>query len=98
MSKTITVVDQTIRDAQQSLWGFLMSTDMIAPIAATMDEVGYKSIATVGSNGFVVQSRYYGEDPWERIRFLKKAMPRTDIRGSYMTTSLAFSRVVSIPQ
>ena len=89
MNKTISVVDQTIRDAQQSLWGFLMSTDMIAPIAATMDDVGYKSIATVGSNGFVVQSRYYGEDPWERIRFLKKAMPRTDIRGSYMTASLA---------
>ncbi|MHB9149885.1 MAG: biotin/lipoyl-containing protein [Thermoleophilia bacterium] len=97
MSKTFRVVDQTIRDAQQSLWGFLMSTDMIAPIAATMGEVGYKAVATVGSNGFVVQSRYYGEDPWERIRLLAKAMPRTDIRGSYMTASLA-SFDVDTPQ
>lgn len=97
MSKTFRVVDQTIRDAQQSLWGFLMSTDMIAPIAAIMDEVGYKAVATVGSNGFVVQSRYYGEDPWERIGLLAKAMPRTDLRGSYMTTALA-SFDVDTPQ
>lgn len=87
--KKITFVDQTIRDAQQSLWGFLMSTDMIAPIAGAMDEVGYKSIATVGSNGFVVQSRYYGEDPWERIRLLSRRMRRTPLRFSYMTASLA---------
>ncbi|MHB0978808.1 MAG: pyruvate carboxylase subunit B [Thermoleophilia bacterium] len=97
VSGTINVVDQTIRDAQQSLWGFLMGTDMIAPIAATMDEVGYKAVATVGSNGFVVQSRYYGEDPWERIRFLAKAMPRTSLRGSYMTAALA-SFDVDTPQ
>ncbi len=96
-SKTFRVVDQTIRDAQQSLWGFLMSTDMIAPIAATMDEVGYKAITTVGSNGFVVQSRYYGEDPWERIRLLSKVMPHTDLRGSYMTAALA-SFDVDTPQ
>lgn len=89
MKKIVNVVDQTIRDAQQSLWGFLMSTDMITPIAARMDDVGYKAVATVGSNGFVVQSRYYNEDPWERIRLLSKAMPRTVLRGSYMTASLA---------
>jgi len=94
---TINVIDQTIRDAQQSLWGFLMSTDMIAPIASTMDEVGYKAVATVGSNGFVVQSRYYREDPWERVRLLSKAMPRTPVRGSYMTAALA-SFDVDTPQ
>ncbi len=87
--KTIAFVDQTIRDAQQSLWAFLMRTDMITPIAPVMDQVGYKSIATVGSNGFVVQMRYFGEDPWERVRVLSGAMPRTPLRGSYMTTSLA---------
>lgn len=97
MSKTYRVVDQTIRDAQQSLWGFLMSTDMIEPVAAAMDAVGYKAVATVGSNGFVVQSRYYQEDPWDRIRLLAKAMPRTDLRGSYMTTALA-SFDVDTPQ
>ncbi len=97
INTTINVIDQTIRDAQQSLWGFLMSTDMISPIAATMDEVGYKAVATVGGNGFVVQSRYYGEDPWARIRLLAKAMPRTNLRGSYMTAQLA-SFDVDTPQ
>ena len=37
----IDFVDQTIRDAQQSLWGFTMRTDMITPIAEIMDQVGY---------------------------------------------------------
>jgi len=87
--KKIEFVDQTLRDAQQSLWAFLMRTDMITPIAPMMDQVGFKAIATVGSNGFVIQVRYYNEDPWERVRILSKAMPRTPLRGSYMTTSLA---------
>ncbi|MBI5444266.1 MAG: pyruvate carboxylase subunit B [Deltaproteobacteria bacterium] len=89
MGKKIQFVDQTIRDAQQSLWGFLMSTEMITPIAPIMDEVGYKVVATVGGNGYVVQSRYYGEDPWERIRLVSRALSRTPMRGSYMTASLA---------
>ena len=85
----INFVDQTIRDAQQSLWAFLMRTDMITPIAEIMDRVGFKAIGTVGGNGFVVQTRYHNEDPWERIRLLSKAMPRTPLRISFMTTSLA---------
>ncbi|MBS3917471.1 MAG: pyruvate carboxylase subunit B [Deltaproteobacteria bacterium] len=85
----IEFVDQTIRDAQQSLWGFMMRTDMITPIAPIMDQVGYKTIATVGGNGYVVEVRNLNEDPWERIRLLSKMMPRTPIRGSYMTASLA---------
>jgi len=87
--KKIDFVDQTIRDAQQSLWAFLMRTDMITPIADIMDRVGFKVISTVGSNGFVVQVRYNNENPWERVRLLSKAMPRTPLRGSFMTTSLA---------
>ena len=75
--KKIEFVDQTIRDAQQSLWAFLMRTDMITPIAEIMDQVGFKVISTVGSNGFVVQTRYNNEDPCERVRLLSKAMPRT---------------------
>ena len=52
-------VDQTIRDAQQSLWGLMMRTDHIAPIAEMMDKIGYLAIATVGSPG--VHDR--GEQP-----------------------------------
>ncbi len=82
-------VDQTIRDAQQSLWGFTMRTDMITPIAGIMDQVGYRAIGTVGGNGFVVQVRNLNEDPWERIRVLSKLITRTPIRGSYQIWGLA---------
>jgi pyruvate/oxaloacetate carboxyltransferase len=85
----IEFVDQTIRDAQQSLWGFTMRTDMIAPIAETMDKIGYRAIATVGSQAFTVQVRTLNEDPWERIRVLSKLMARTPLRGSYQIGSLS---------
>lgn len=85
----IQFVDQSIRDGQQSLWGFTMRTDHIAPIAETMDKTGYRAIATVGSQAFTVQVRTLGEDPWERIRILAKLMPGTLIRGSYQIGSLS---------
>jgi pyruvate/oxaloacetate carboxyltransferase len=82
-------VDQTIRDAQQSLWGNTMRTEHIVPIAEKMDKVGYRAIATVGSQAFTVAVRNLGEDPWERIRLLSRLMPATPIRGSYQTASLS---------
>ena len=88
MSK-IYFVDQTIRDAQQSLWGYMMRTDMITPIAKTMDQVGYKAIATVGSQAFTVLVRNLNEDPWERIRTVSRLLQNTPLRGSYQTASLS---------
>lgn len=89
MSDKIYFVDQTIRDAQQSLWGYMMRTDMITPIAEIMDRVGYRDIATVGSQAFTVQVRNLGEDPWERTRTLSKLIKKTPIRGSYQIGSLS---------
>jgi len=85
----IEFVDQTIRDAQQSLWGLMMRTDHIIPIAETMDRVGYRAVATVGSQAFTVQVRQLHENPWERIRLLSRLMPHTCLRGSYQTASLS---------
>jgi pyruvate/oxaloacetate carboxyltransferase len=89
MSNKIYFVDQTIRDAQQSLWGNMMRTDMILPIAETMDQVGYRNIATVGSQAFKVAVRNLGENPWERIRLLSGLLKNTPIRGSYQIGSLS---------
>jgi pyruvate/oxaloacetate carboxyltransferase len=89
MSDKIEFIDQTIRDAQQSLWGFTMRTEHMTPIAETMDKVGYRSIATVGSQAFTVQVRTLHEDPWERIRLLSKLITKTPIRGSYVIGSLS---------
>ena len=85
----IEFVDQTIRDAQQSLWGFTMRTDHMTPIAEMMDKVGYRAIATVGSQAFTIQVRNLNEDPWERIRVLSGLIPRTPLRGSYQIGSLS---------
>jgi pyruvate/oxaloacetate carboxyltransferase/biotin carboxyl carrier protein len=85
----IQFVDQTIRDAQQSLWGNMMRTDHILPIAERMDRVGYLAVATVGSQAFTIEVRNLGEDPWERIRLLSGLMPATPLRGSYQTASLS---------
>lgn len=89
MDNKIYLVDQTLRDAQQSLWGYTMRTDHMVPIAETMDKVGYLSIATVGSQAFTVQVRNLNEDPWERIRTLSKLITRTPLRGSYQIGSLS---------
>lgn len=85
----IDFVDQTIRDAQQSLWGYMMTTDMIAPVAEIMDQVGYKAIATVGSQAFTVLVRNLNENPWERIKVLSNLFRKTPLRGSYQTGSLS---------
>jgi pyruvate/oxaloacetate carboxyltransferase len=85
----IDFVDQTIRDAQQSLWGLMMRTDHITPIAEVMGKVGYRAVATVGSQAFTLQVRNHQEDPWERIRILSRLMPGTCLRGSYQTASLS---------
>ncbi|PKN28275.1 MAG: carboxyltransferase [Deltaproteobacteria bacterium HGW-Deltaproteobacteria-21] len=89
MDNKIHFVDQTLRDAQQSLWGFTMRTDHMIPIAEVMDKVGYAAIATVGSQAFTIQVRNLNEDPWERIRTLSKLITRTPIRGSYQIGSLS---------
>ena len=85
----IEFVDQTIRDAQQSLWGNMMRTEHITPIARVMNRVGYRAIATVGSQAFTIEVRNHNEDPWERIRTLSRLMPETCLRGSYQTASLS---------
>jgi pyruvate/oxaloacetate carboxyltransferase/biotin carboxyl carrier protein len=61
----------------------------MTPIAETMDKVGYRAIATVGSQAFTVQVRSLNEDPWERIRVLSKLITRTPLRGSYQIGSLS---------
>ncbi len=66
-----------------------MRTDHMTPIAEAMDKVGYRAIATVGSQAFTVQVRTLQEDPWERIRILSKLITKTPLRGSYVIFALS---------
>ena len=83
----IEFVDQTMRDAQQSLWGFRMSTETILPIAPMMDQVGYKAICVNGGRGAVVASRHLKENLFERFRLLSRIITKTPLRSSFVPWS-----------
>lgn len=71
------LTELVLRDAHQSLLATRMRLDDMLPIASKLDDVGYWSIESWGGATFDSCIRYLGEDPWERIRALKKAMPNT---------------------
>jgi oxaloacetate decarboxylase alpha subunit len=71
------ITDVVLRDAHQSLLATRLRLDDMLPIAAELDEVGFWSVESWGGATFDACIRYLGEDPWERIRELKKAMPKT---------------------
>lgn len=76
-STKLGITDVVLRDAHQSLFATRMRLDDMLPIADKLDRVGFWSLETWGGATFDACIRYLGEDPWERIRELKKAMPRT---------------------
>lgn len=77
MSKLIHFTDTTFRDGQQSLIATRLSTEEILPIAEIMDKAGFHSMEVWGGATFDVCLRYLNENPWERLRKLKKVMPNT---------------------
>ncbi len=77
MSKPLAITDVVLRDAHQSLFATRMRIDDMLPIAAELDKVGYWSLETWGGATFDSCIRFLGEDPWERLRKLKQAMPNT---------------------
>jgi len=75
--KPLGITDVVLRDASQSLLATRIRLDDMLPIAEKLDSVGYWSVESWGGATFDACIRYLGEDPWERIRELKKAMPNT---------------------
>lgn len=71
------ITDVVLRDAHQSLLATRFRIDDLLPIAEKLDQVGFWSLESWGGATFDACIRYLGEDPWERIRRLKAAMPRT---------------------
>lgn len=80
MSKPLAITDVVLRDAHQSLFATRMRIEDMLPIAAELDKVGYWSLETWGGATFDACIRYLGEDPWERLRALKQAMPNTPMQ------------------
>ena len=75
--KPLGITDVILRDAHQSILATRMRLEDMLPIAGKLDQVGFWSVESWGGATFDSCIRYLGEDPWERIRALKKAMPNT---------------------
>ena len=76
----VKLTETAFRDAHQSLLATRMRTRDMLPIAEKMDQVGFFSIEMWGGATFDTCIRYLNEDPWERLRALKKAMPNTPMQ------------------
>ncbi len=76
----VKLTDTVFRDAHQSLLATRMRTRDMLPIAELLDQVGFFSLEVWGGATFDTCIRYLNEDPWERLRALKKAMPKTPMQ------------------
>jgi len=77
--KRLEFIEETFRDAQQSLWATRMRTESMLGIARTMDDAGFKYVCIMSGAAFEAAVMYLYEDPWERIRLLRKLMPKTEL-------------------
>ena len=80
MKTKIRITDTTLRDAHQSLWATRMRTDDILKIAEEIDNAGYYSLECWGGATFDVCMRFLRENPWERLRQIKKVCRKTPLQ------------------
>ncbi len=76
----VLITDTILRDAHQSQAATRMRTDEMLPVADKLDKVGYYSLECWGGATFDSCMRFLNEDPWERLRKLRKAMPNTKLQ------------------
>ena len=75
--KPLAITEVVLRDAHQSILATRLRIEDMLPICEKLDQIGYWSIESWGGATFDACIRYLGEDPWERLRTLKAAMPKT---------------------
>ncbi len=89
MTGLVEIVDTTTRDGNQSLWSATgLTTSDIVAIAPTLDRVGFAAVDFTSSTHMAVAVRFHREDPWERLRLVRAAMPETPL--SFITTGMRF--------
>ena len=80
MGKRVKIMETVVRDGQQSLIATRMPIEDMLPILEVMDSVGYESVEMWGGATFDSCIRFLDEDPWERLRTIRKAMPNTQLQ------------------
>ena len=78
--KPVGITELVLRDGNQSLLATRMRIEDILPICEKLDRIGYFSAEVWGGATFDACIRYLGEDPWERLRLIRKAMPNTPLQ------------------
>lgn len=76
----VKITETVLRDAHQSLIATRMTTDEMRPILPLMDKAGFHSVECWGGATFDACLRFLNEDPWERLRILRKEMPNTKLQ------------------
>jgi oxaloacetate decarboxylase alpha subunit len=85
----VEIVDTTTRDGNQSLWGATgLTAREILAIAPAMERVGFHALDFTSSTHMAVSVRFHREDPWELIRLMRSAMPKTLL--NFITTGMRF--------
>ncbi len=97
---TVRFVDTTIRDGGQSLWGMRMPTGMMLTVAPEMDRLGFDAIEAESAGAWKIRVRQQREEPWDRIRLLRKKITRTPLAtmsgptdGSFRVAPYSFARL-----
>ncbi len=79
-NKRVGVTDVVLRDAHQSLFATRLRIEDMLPITSQLDDIGFWSLECWGGATFDSCIRFLGEDPWERLRTLKQALPKTPLQ------------------
>jgi len=80
MANRVGITDTVLRDAHQSLLATRMRTADMLPVCEQLDAVGFHSLEMWGGATFDSAMRFLGEDPWERLRLLRRALPNTPLQ------------------
>ncbi len=78
--KPVKITEVVLRDAHQSLLATRMTTEEMRPILPEMDKVGYFSVECWGGATFDACIRFLDEDPWDRLRVIRRLMPNTKLQ------------------
>ena len=80
VKRPVKITETILRDAHQSLIATRMTTEEMLPILETMDKVGYHAVECWGGATFDASLRFLKEDPWERLRKLRKGFKNTKLQ------------------
>lgn len=84
----IEIVDQTLRDGQQSYWGMRMQAGQVLPVAEAIDGAGYRVVDLTGSSIFEVMVRFRQENPWKGLDAIRAALPNSTLRAGTRTNGI----------